>query len=128
MKCICDLFLFITLSAHFLSHFSYISIIPQTGFLSSVMTRKWKHIPYCARISRKNRLFLCHLFRFRVCFTKPVLLVNTNICILCNRVPFSTLVFFSFLEMSHLKKLSFLLMSDLSIQGHAQLFNFKRDN
>ena len=81
------------------------------------MIKKWKHILYGARISRKDRLRVCYSSWFGVCFIKPVLQGNINICILCNKIPFSTVVFFSFLIMRHLKKLSFLLMPNLSIQG-----------
>lgn len=59
---------------------------------------------------------MCYLSCFEVCFIKLVLPVNTNICLLCNKNTFSTVVFFSFHPMSHLRKLSFLLMPKLFIQ------------
>lgn len=80
------------------------------------MIRKWKHILYGARISRKNRLCVCYSSWFGVCFIKPVLQGNINICILYNKIPFSTVVFFSFLTVPTWKT-SFLLMPNLSIQG-----------
>lgn len=106
--------------------FQFYQYSTKNFFLPSVMIRKWKHILYGARISRKNRLCVCYSSWFGVCFIKPVLQGNINICILYNKIPFSTVVFFSFLTVRHLKKQLFVDAKSIH-PGHSQLFNFKRD-
>lgn len=59
-----------------------------------------------------------------VCFMKLVLQVSTNVCILCNKILFSTVEFFSFFEPPEKTQL---FVDAKSIHpGHSQLFNFKR--
>lgn len=55
---------------------------------------------------------------------KLVLQVSTNVCILCNKILFSTVEFFSFFE-PHEKTQLFVDAKSIH-PGHSQLFNFKR--